>query len=49
MPTRASKSILFMLPAALTNSSITVIIAPLNALQDDIKDCCKRASIKCAK
>ena len=49
MPTRASKSILFMLPAALADGGITIVIAPLNALQDNIKDRCKRAGIKCAK
>lgn len=49
MATGAGKSMLFMLPAALAHSGITVVIAPLNALRDDMLDRCKKMGIKCAK
>jgi len=49
MATGAGKSLLFMLPAALIRGGYTVVVAPLNALRDDMLDRCERAGIPCAK
>jgi superfamily II DNA helicase RecQ len=47
--TGTSKSMLFMLPASVLLGSITIVVAPLNALQDNLQDRCNELSILCAK
>lgn len=49
MATGVGKSLLFMLPAALISGGYTIVIAPLNALRDNLVDRCEMASIPCAK
>jgi superfamily II DNA helicase RecQ len=49
MATGAGKSLLFMLPASLTPGGVTVVIAPLTSLQDNLKDRCDKLIIPCAK
>jgi superfamily II DNA helicase RecQ len=46
--TSSSKSLAFMLPA-LTLTGITVLVVPLIALKNNLRDCCVRASISCVK
>jgi superfamily II DNA helicase RecQ len=40
MATGMGKSMLFMLPAAVSLGGVTVVISPLNLLQNDMLDCC---------
>jgi superfamily II DNA helicase RecQ len=47
--TSARKSMLFMLPTTIASTSVTVVIAPLNALRDDLLDRCEKIGIKAAK
>jgi superfamily II DNA helicase RecQ len=47
--TGTSKSMLFMLPTSVSLGGIIIIIALLNALQDNLQDCCNELSISCAK
>jgi superfamily II DNA helicase RecQ len=47
--TGLGKSLLFMLPAAVSLGGVTVVIAPLNALQDNLQDCCDELGILYAK
>ena len=49
MATGAGKSMLFMLPAAIVGSGVTVVIAPLNALLDDQLDRCEAMGIRAAR
>jgi superfamily II DNA helicase RecQ len=49
MATGAGKSILFILPAAIASTSVTVVIALLNALRDDLLDRCEKIGIKATK
>jgi superfamily II DNA helicase RecQ len=49
MATGIGKSLLFMLPASLSPGGVTVVIAPLNALRDNLQDRCDLLSIPCAK
>jgi hypothetical protein len=41
----ARKSILFILLAAIISTSVTVVIALLNVLCNNLLDCCKRIGI----
>jgi superfamily II DNA helicase RecQ len=47
--TGIGKSILFMLPASVSSSGVTIVIAPLSLLQDDMLDRCDRLGIPSAK
>jgi superfamily II DNA helicase RecQ len=47
--TGTSKSMLFMLPASVLLGGITIVVALLNALQDNLQDYCNELSIPCAK
>jgi superfamily II DNA helicase RecQ len=49
MATGTGKSMLFMLPASVSPGGITIVVAPLNALQDDLQDRCDELGIPCAK
>jgi superfamily II DNA helicase RecQ len=49
MATGTGKSMLFMLPASVSPDGVTVVVAPLNALRDDLQDRCDRLGIPCAK
>lgn len=49
MATSTGKSMLFMLPASVSPDGVTVVVAPLNALRDDLQDRCDQLSIPCAK
>jgi superfamily II DNA helicase RecQ len=49
MATGRGKSMLFMLPASVSSGGVTVVIAPLNLLQDDMLDRCDRLGIPSAK
>ncbi|KAK1919461.1 hypothetical protein P3342_013200 [Pyrenophora teres f. teres] len=49
MATGAGKSMLFMLPASVSPDGVTVVVAPLNALRDDLQDRCDQLGIPCAK
>ncbi|CAA9960673.1 DNA helicase recq [Pyrenophora teres f. maculata] len=43
------QSMLFMLPASVSPDGVTVVVAPLNALRDDLQDRCDQLGIPCAK
>ena len=45
--TAAGKSTLFMLLAAISSSSVTIVIAPLNSLQDNLIERCIEIGICC--
>lgn len=47
MPTGAGKSLLFMLPAFLTPSGLTVVIVPIIALRIDLQARCTKLGIRC--
>jgi superfamily II DNA helicase RecQ len=47
--TGIGKSILFMLLASVFSSGVTIVIAPLSLLQNDMLDRCDRLSIPSAK
>ena len=49
MPTRAGKSLLFMLPAWAEQGRTTVVVVPLVALRGDMKRRCKALGISCAE
>ncbi|PVH91867.1 hypothetical protein DM02DRAFT_734000 [Periconia macrospinosa] len=49
MATGTGKSMLFMLPASVSPDGVTVVVAPLNALRDDLQDRCDQLGIPCAK
>lgn len=49
MPTGAGKSLLFMLPAWVCSSGITVVVVPLLALRADLKDRCDQLQISCVE
>jgi len=50
MATGGGKSMLFMLPAAVSpNGGVTVVIVPLTSLRADLKDRCDRLGIGCAE
>jgi superfamily II DNA helicase RecQ len=49
MPTRAGKSLLFMLPAWAEQGGMTVVVVPLIALRGDIMRRCTKLGISCAK
>lgn len=49
MGTGTGKSMLFMLPAAVSPGGVTVVVAPLNALQDNLQDRCDQLGLPCAK
>jgi superfamily II DNA helicase RecQ len=49
MPTRAGKSLLFMLPAWAEQGGTTVVVVPLIALRGDIVRQCRKLGILCAK
>jgi superfamily II DNA helicase RecQ len=49
MATGSGKSMLFMLPASVSSGGVTIVIAPLNLLQDDLLDRCDRLGIPNAK
>jgi superfamily II DNA helicase RecQ len=49
MATGDGKSMLFMLPAAVLLGGVTVVIVPLNALQDNLQDCCEKLGVACAR
>ena len=46
MGTGAGKSILFMLPASVSNG-VTVVVVPLVSLREDMKDRCEKLGISC--
>jgi len=48
MATGTGKSMLFMLPASVSPGGVTVVVAPLNALRDDLQDRCDQLGIPCA-
>jgi superfamily II DNA helicase RecQ len=48
MGTGSGKSLAFMLPA-LTLTGVTVLVVPLIALKNNLRDCCVRASISCVE
>ena len=48
MGTGAGKSMLFMLPASCL-TGVMVVVVLLVSLQGNLKDCCKRAGIKCVE
>ena len=45
--TAAEKSMLFMLLATISSSSVTIVIAPLNLLQDNLIERCIEIGIYC--
>lgn len=49
MGTGKGKSILFMLPAKVSQGGLTIVIVPLNALRDDMKRRCDEAGIESAE
>ncbi|KAL5370900.1 hypothetical protein DPSP01_014611 [Paraphaeosphaeria sporulosa] len=49
MATGTGKSMLFMLPASVSPDGVTVVVAPLNALRDDLQARCDQLGIPCAK
>lgn len=49
MGTGTGKSMLFMLPASVSSGGVTIVIAPLRFLQDDMLDRCDRLGIPSAK
>ncbi|KAF1933797.1 uncharacterized protein M421DRAFT_396097 [Didymella exigua CBS 183.55] len=49
MATSTGKSMLFMLPASVSPGGVSVVVALLNALRDDLQDRCDQLSIPCAK
>jgi superfamily II DNA helicase RecQ len=49
MATGSGKSMLFMLPASISPDGVTVVVAPLTALQDDLQVRCDELGIACAK
>jgi hypothetical protein len=49
MATGMGKSMLFMLPASVSPSSVSVVIVPLNLLQNDMLDRCDQLAIPAAK
>jgi superfamily II DNA helicase RecQ len=49
MPTRAGKSMLFMLPAWAEQGGTTVVVVPLIALRGDIMRRCRKLGISCAE
>lgn len=50
MATGCGKSMLFMLPAAVSpDGGVTIVIVPLTALRADLKDRCDRLGIGCAE
>ncbi|UPX20280.1 uncharacterized protein EKO05_0010517 [Ascochyta rabiei] len=49
MATGTGKSMLFMLPASVSPGGVSVVVAPLNALRDDLQDRCDQLGIPCAK
>ncbi|KAH7067967.1 P-loop containing nucleoside triphosphate hydrolase protein, partial [Paraphoma chrysanthemicola] len=49
MATGSGKSMLFMLPASVSSGGVTIVIVPLNFLQDDMLDRCDRLGIPSAK
>lgn len=49
MATGMGKSMLFMLPASVSPGGVTIVIAPLNLLQDDMLDRCDQLGIPSAK
>lgn len=49
MATGSGKSMVFMLPASISPGGVTIVIAPLLALQDNLQDRCDDLGIPCAK
>lgn len=49
MATGTGKSMLSMLPASVSPGGVTVVVAPLNALRDNLQDRCDQLGIPCAK
>lgn len=49
MATGMGKSMLFMLPASVSSGGVTIVISPLNLLQDDMLDRCDRLGIPSAR
>jgi superfamily II DNA helicase RecQ len=49
MGTGIGKSMLFMLLASVSSGGVTIVIAPLSLLQDDMLDRCDRLGISSAK
>ena len=50
MATGSGKSMLFMLPAAVSpEGGVTIVIVPLTSLRADLKDRCDRLGIRCAE
>jgi superfamily II DNA helicase RecQ len=47
--TSARKSMLFILPTAITSTSVIVVITLLNALRDNLLDYCEKIGIKATK
>jgi superfamily II DNA helicase RecQ len=48
MRTGGGKSLLFMLPAAASRDSVTIVVMPKIMLQEDIAERCRRDGIPCA-
>ena len=47
LPTGGGKSLVFMLPASLSQSGVTIVVAPFKALVDNLVERCKLADINC--
>lgn len=48
LPTGGGKSLLFFLPTLMESGTMTVVIVPLIAVTDDLRDRCVRSKISCA-
>jgi hypothetical protein len=46
LPTRGGKSLLFIVPACLTNPSVTIVVVPFQALLNNLSDQLEKAGIK---
>lgn len=47
MRTGGGKSLLFMLPAAMARTGVTIVVVPLNSLREDLIERCTQAGIHC--
>lgn len=49
MPTGGGKSMLFMLPAFVSQGGVTVVVVPFTSLRGDMTDRCRKLGIRCVK